>query len=112
SLTRRHLSEYTHVEAELAFISFDDLLSHLEEAMCRVINYVLEDPVISKLIQELNPGFTAPQRPFKRMRYSEAITWLNEHNIPTDEGKPHEFGDDIAEAAERKMTDIIGLPIF
>jgi len=31
SHTRRHLSEYTHVEAELGFLSFKDLLEHLEE---------------------------------------------------------------------------------
>jgi asparaginyl-tRNA synthetase len=31
SHTRRHLSEYTHLEAELAFISFEDLLQGLED---------------------------------------------------------------------------------
>lgn len=31
SLTRRHLSEYTHLEAELVFIEFKDLLDHLED---------------------------------------------------------------------------------
>jgi asparaginyl-tRNA synthetase len=43
SLTRRHLSEYTHVEAELDFIDFEDLLEHLEEMISKVITTILED---------------------------------------------------------------------
>ncbi|RKF65123.1 Asparagine--tRNA ligase, cytoplasmic [Erysiphe neolycopersici] len=114
SLTRRHLSEYTHVEAELDFIDFEDLLTHLEELICKVIDTVLEDPEICSYIKQLNPEFNAPSRPFKRMRYTDAIEWLNAQNPPilNEEGKPHVFGDDIAEAAERRMTDIINLPIF
>ena len=112
SLTRRHLSEYTHIEAELDFITFDDLLVHLEIVMSKVIELALADPKIKKLVYDLNPDFQVPERPFMRMRYSDAITWLREHDIPNEEGKPHEFGDDIAEAAERKMTDIINRPIF
>lgn len=33
SHTRRHLSEYTHIEGELAFLTFADLLEHLEEVV-------------------------------------------------------------------------------
>ncbi|KAL2866405.1 asparagine--tRNA ligase DED81 [Aspergillus lucknowensis] len=112
SLTRRHLSEYTHIESELDFITFTDLLDHLEAVICRVLEIVLADPVAKPLIDQLNPDFKAPSRPFLRMKYSDAIEWLREHEIPNEEGKPHEFGDDIAEAAERKMTDIINRPIF
>ena len=112
SLTRRHLSEYTHVEAELDFIDFSDLLDHIEEVMSRVIELTLGDPEIAGYIKQLNPDFKAPSRPFMRMKYSDAIDWLREHDIPNEEGKPHQFGDDIAEAAERKMTDIINRPIF
>ncbi|KAE8146322.1 hypothetical protein BDV25DRAFT_162744 [Aspergillus avenaceus] len=112
SLTRRHLSEYTHIEAELDFITFTDLLDHLEAVICRVIDLILAEPEIEKHIKQLNPDFKPPSRPFRRMKYSDAIEWLREHDIPNEEGKPHEFGDDIAEAAERKMTDIINQPIF
>ncbi|KAI9836913.1 MAG: hypothetical protein M1837_003230 [Sclerophora amabilis] len=112
SLTRRHLSEYTHVEAELSFITFDDLLTHLEHLMTRVVELTLADPVIAGYIKTLNPEFQPPTRPFLRMRYADAIDWLNEHSIVNEDGNPHVFGDDIAEAAERKMTDIINRPIF
>ncbi|KAK6543765.1 asparagine--tRNA ligase [Orbilia ellipsospora] len=112
SVTRRHLSEYTHIEGELAFIQFDDLLNHLEEMISRVLEIVLADPQCKEIIKQLNPDFKVPERPFMRLKYEDAIKWLNEHDIKTDEDKDHVFGDDIAEAAERKMTDIIGKPIF
>ena len=35
-----------------------------------------------------------------------------EHDIPTEGGSPHRFGEDMAEAAERNMTDILNVPIF
>jgi asparaginyl-tRNA synthetase len=114
SLTRRHLAEYTHIEAELDFIEFDDLLDHLEYMISTVIETILADPIIAAYIKELNPDFKVPSRPFKRMRYADAIDWLNAQDPPilNEEGKPHVFGDDIAEAAERRMTDIINLPIL
>jgi asparaginyl-tRNA synthetase len=112
SLTRRHLAEYTHIEAELDYVNFDDLLTHLEEVMCRVLEVTMSDPLIKQYITDLNPEFAMPERPFKRMKYQDAIDWLVEHNIPNEDGEPHKFGDDIAEAAERRMTDIINRPIF
>ncbi|KAK7744295.1 hypothetical protein SLS62_010322 [Diatrype stigma] len=112
SLTRRHLSEYTHVEAELDFITFVDLLDHLEHLICRVIDLTLEDPIAAESIKKSNPDFVKPARPFLRMRYSDAIDWLRERGIKNEDGNDHTFGDDIAEAAERKMTDEINRPIF
>ena len=112
SHTRRHLSEYTHLEAELAFISFDDLLTHLEQIIAATVDRVLADPKTSALVQQLNPGFTAPKRPFLRLNYKDAIKYLNDNNILNEEGKPHQVGDDIAEAAERKMTDQLNVPIL
>jgi asparaginyl-tRNA synthetase len=33
SHTRRHLSEYTHIEAELAFLTFEEMLTHIEDTV-------------------------------------------------------------------------------
>lgn len=112
SHTRRHLSEYTHIEAELAFLTFDELLQHIETLIVNSIQYVLEDPVAGPIIKELNPDFVAPKAPFMRLEYKDAIEWLKEHQILNEEGNEFQFGDDIAEAAERKMTDTIGVPIL
>ncbi|KAI5890168.1 asparaginyl-tRNA synthetase [Schizophyllum commune H4-8] len=128
SNTRRHLSEYTHLEGELAFITFDELMTHLEAIICETVDILLDNPTTAALVKQLNPGFKKPERPFLRMPYVDAIAWLNEHGIlhPEEDAEgnpikdesgqvklvPHVVGDDIAEAAERQMTDIIGKPMF
>ncbi|KAK5779301.1 asparagine--tRNA ligase DED81 PWA37_004175 [Arxiozyma heterogenica] len=112
SHTRRHLSEYTHIEAELAFLTFEELLDHIETVIVNSVKYVLEDPVAGPIVKQLNPDFVAPAKPFMRLEYKDAITWLQEHDIKNEDGEDFKFGDDIAEAAERKMTDTIGVPIL
>ncbi|PKU36415.1 hypothetical protein llap_13283 [Limosa lapponica baueri] len=62
--------QYTHIEAECPFISFEDLLDRLE-----------------------NLGFQPPKRPFRRMNYSEAIEWLKEHDVKKEDGTYYEFGE-------------------
>ncbi|XP_036100084.1 asparagine--tRNA ligase, cytoplasmic-like isoform X1 [Molossus molossus] len=111
SRTRRHLAEYTHVEAECPFLTFEDLLNRLEDLVCDVVDRVLKSPAAS-IVYELNPNFKPPKRPFKRMNYSDAIMWLKEHNIKKEDGTFYEFGEDIPEAPERLMTDTINEPIL
>lgn len=112
SRTRRHLAEYTHVEAERPFITFDQLLDTIEDLICDLIERVLKDPVASKILNELNPNFKQPKKPFKRMLYSDAIEYLKENNITKEGGDFYEFGEDIPEMPERKMTDQINEPIM
>jgi len=111
SRTRRHLAEYTHVEAECAFITFDDLLNRIEDLICDTVDRVLKSP-LGHLVNELNPDFKPPKRPFKRLDYADGIKYLKENNITKDDGTFYEFGEDIPEAPERKMTDKINEPIL
>lgn len=112
SKTRRHLAEYSHVEGECPFITFDQLLDIIEDLIFDVTDRLLKHPVASAIIRELNPEFKAPQKPFKRMNYADAITYLKEHNICKDDGSFYEFGEDIPEMPERRMTDMINEPIM
>ncbi|XP_058896423.1 asparagine--tRNA ligase, cytoplasmic isoform X1 [Kogia breviceps] len=111
SRTRRHLAEYTHVEAECPFLTFEELLNRLEDLVCDVVDRVLKSPAAS-IVHDLNPNFKPPKRPFKRMNYSDAVVWLKEHNIKKEDGTFYEFGEDIPEAPERLMTDTINEPIL
>lgn len=112
SKTRRHLSEFTHVEAECPFISYEQLLDRIEGLVCDVLERVLAGPYAEDLLA-LNPGFKVPQRPFARLDYRAAIAWLNERDIRKEEdGTAFVFGDDIPEKPERFMIDTMGCPTF
>ncbi|EPY82703.1 asparagine--tRNA ligase, cytoplasmic [Camelus ferus] len=92
SRTRRHLAEYTHVEAECPFLTFEELLDRLEDLVCDVVDRVLKSPAAS-IVRDLNPKFKPPKRPFKRMNYSDAIEWLKEHDVKKEDGTFYEFGE-------------------
>ncbi|CAG8830794.1 2823_t:CDS:2, partial [Racocetra persica] len=112
SHTRRHLSEYSHLEGEMAFISFEDLLNTLEDLICDTIDRVLSHKQTRDMIYQLNPDFKPPERPFMRLDYKDAIQYLKDHDIKKEDGSFYEFGEDIPEAPERAMTDQINKPIL
>eukprot|EP00096_Caligus_rogercresseyi_P003488 TRINITY_DN1658_c0_g1_i1.p1 TRINITY_DN1658_c0_g1~~TRINITY_DN1658_c0_g1_i1.p1 ORF type:complete len:569 (+),score=215.84 TRINITY_DN1658_c0_g1_i1:41-1747(+) len=111
SRTRRHLAEFTQIEAECPFITFEDLMDKIEDLIVDVTDRVLKSP-LGHLVYELNPEFKPPKKPFKRMEYREAIAWLKEHGYKKEDGSYYEDGEDIPEAPERFMTDTIGEPIL
>uniref|UniRef100_A0A1B6LP96 Aminoacyl-tRNA synthetase class II (D/K/N) domain-containing protein n=1 Tax=Graphocephala atropunctata TaxID=36148 RepID=A0A1B6LP96_9HEMI len=93
----------------------DTLLQHectrLGDALCDSVRRVLDSPY-GEIVYQLNPEFKPPKKPFLRMNYSDAIKYLKDNNITKDDGSFYEFGEDIPEMPERKMTDAINQPIM
>eukprot|EP00758_Cryptobia_borreli_P016924 Tbor_TRINITY_DN6148_c1_g1::TRINITY_DN6148_c1_g1_i10::g.22697::m.22697/K01893/NARS, asnS; asparaginyl-tRNA synthetase len=120
--TRRHLAEYTHIEAEYCNISYEDLLCYIEDMIVDVFNTTIKQ--CGAMIKHLNPGQMkdlsldpcdpeswkfAPKKPFKRVRYGDAIKFCNHHKIINPEtGKDFVFGEDISDAPEREMVGKMG----
>lgn len=113
SHTLRHLSEYTHVEAEMPFLSFDDLLDAMEDLIVDVTRRVFEKA--GDLLLKINKDAEKLlfKKPFKRMTYEDCIKFCNEHDILNPETEePYKFGEDITDAPERAMMAIIGEPVL
>lgn len=115
SLTRRHLSEFTHCEAEASFMCLDDLLDHIEQFMKFIFSYLYSDEVIRSCVSKFKDfDISMFDGKFVRMTYQDAIEYCRAHEIYKDDEEKtfFEFGDDIPEASERAMVDMIGKPVF
>lgn len=118
SKTIRHLSEFTHVEAEVGDIEFEGLLSHIEDFFVTVTRRFVEE--CTEDIRRVHPTFTppkVPERPFKRVQYDDAIKYLMDERERKDEQVEDsffEYGDDIPDKPERKVCTHFGKgdPIF
>ena len=90
SHTGRHLTEFTSVDIEAAFMDYTDVMDVLEELVVNVYRDISE-----KCSQELEVrGHTiqVPSRPFHTITYQQAIDELDR------EGVKLEFGDDLQDA--------------
>lgn len=113
SKTCRHLSEFTHVEAEIVDLEFEDLLSAIEGLVC----YASEEFYKAMLpeIRKIDPSFIPVEvKQFKRIRYADAIKFLHSMGHLKTDGTPYEYMDDIADASEKFLCAEYGegRPVF
>ncbi len=108
SRTRRHLTEYTHIEAEMPWFEFDELLDFIEDMIIHVYLKAKENPIPVKFNQTIE----IPSKPFERVSYEQTIELLRENGIKGETGKFLEYGEEITEGPERALVDKIGKPTF
>ena len=90
SHTGRHLSEFTSVDVEAAFMDYTDVMNVLEDLILNTFKYVSEKCKVEQKI--IGNKITAPDKPFKKITYSEALEELNQKDAKL------EFGDDLLDS--------------
>lgn len=116
SSTRRHLSEYTHIEAEVSWIKFEDLLSEIEDLLIAVIEGFNREciPILQKYSYNVEP-YGVPEKGFPRITHREAIDILRKSGeFKKEDGTDYTYEDDIPDLPERYICKKVGqgLPIF
>ncbi len=97
SHTGRHLSEFTSVDIEAAFMDYNDVMDVLEDMVVQVCAHT------SKICknEQLMTGHTinVPNTPFERITYSQCINELSEA------GQKIKFGDDLLDSHLRMIGE-------
>ncbi len=98
--TRRHLNESISIDVEMAFSDHKDVMSVLEEMISHVCREVKEK--CSKELEALDHDLDAPETPFERIKYSEAIDIAAEKDVEVV------WGDDLPTPGEKAVGREIG----
>ncbi len=108
SRTRRHLTEYWHLEPEAAWHSMEDMMRVAEELVAYIVGRVLEERrrELEDLGRDINTLKKSLNTPYPRVKYDEAIEILQKKGINV------KWGDDLGADEERVLTMEFETPFF
>jgi len=97
SHTGRHLSEFTSVDIEAAFMNYTDVMNVLEDLVIDTFKYVSEN--CKKELEIIGNKTITPDHPFEKITYSQALDELKEKDVKL------EFGDDLLDSHLRILGE-------
>ncbi len=107
SRTPRHLTEYQHLEVELAWYDLEGLVDFVERMVAHACRTLAERSAAELTLLGRPPAELAAIRPpFPRLSYAEAIDRLRVKGLSVS------WGTDLATAEERALTLEERLPLF
>jgi asparaginyl-tRNA synthetase len=107
SRTRKHLTEFWHLEAEEAWTGLEGNMKIQEELLTHIVHRVAEwNPKELEFLGRDRKELLKVETPFPRYHYSEALDNLRKKGVEL------EWGDDFGAPEERKLTEDEELPIF
>ena len=113
SRTKRHLSEFRHLEAEAALYDFDKILD-IEEKMIRyTIEQLLKNEITSEILKDFRKKEkewevleSSRKRDYPKIPYSEVLKILKSY------GRDKKFGEDLGSDDERLISELYSTPVF
>ena len=107
SKTRRHLTEFWMMDAEMAFINLDDNMNVQEELIRHMVSAVLENNKAELEILERDiKALENTVKPFHKITHTEAVKMLQ------DMGSDIKDGEDLGADDETMLTKKFDNPIF
>lgn len=107
SKTRRHLTEFWMLDAEAAFVEFEENIAIQERLIMAVLKRVLEERRAELAVLERNiTALESIAPPFPRRRYTDVVSSL------TAQGSPIKEGDDLGADEETILSKESPLPQF
>jgi len=113
SRTKRHLSEFRHLEAEAALYDFDKILD-VEEKMIRyTIKQLVKNEITSEILKDFRKKEeewevleSSKKGSYPKIPYSEVLEILKSY------GKNKKFGEDLGSDDERIISELYSTPVF
>jgi len=109
SRTRRHLTEFWHLEVEVPWCDLEGIMRIEEEMLTYILHRLVEDPIAARDLGALGrppKDLLRIEPPFPRITYDEVVKILN------DDGIRFEWGNDLGWVEEKHLTLKFDKPFF
>jgi asparaginyl-tRNA synthetase len=117
SRTVRHLSEFTHLEAEAPWVDLEDILNVQEQLVSYIVGNVITERHDDFVLLKNDTSYLKNTRPpFERISYEKAIDFLRSKDFTMLDGNGRsrkiESGDDLNIDSERELSKKFSKPFF
>lgn len=117
SRTVRHLSEFTHLEAEAPWVDLEDILNVQEQLVSYIVENVITERHEDFVLLKNDTSYLKNTRPpFERISYEKAIDFLRSKDFTmldkNGQSRKIELGDDLNIDSERELSKKFSKPFF